>query len=142
MENRISLKGLESYKAATLQENAYFFEKLSLPINGHQGHAPCPVQDECRKFFPQFYDSGVSLQGVRDYLGHVYEEMTQQYIDYMPRKIEKANEKYFKEHGSLAAGLKIRKGGSGSDGKQVYSPPFMPFFSQHSCIFSRNVALL
>lgn len=65
-----------------------------------------------------FYDSGVSLQGVRDYLGHVYEEMTQQYVDYMPRKIEKASEKYFKEHGSLAAGLKIRKGGSGSDGKQ------------------------
>ncbi len=65
-----------------------------------------------------FYDSGVSLQGVRDYLGHVYEEMTQQYVDYMPRKIEKANEKYFKEHGSLAAGLKIRKGGSGSNGEQ------------------------
>ena len=65
-----------------------------------------------------FYDSGVSLQGVRDYLGHVYEEMTQQYVDYMPRKIEKANEKYFQEHGSLAAGLKIRKGGSGSNGKQ------------------------
>ena len=65
-----------------------------------------------------FYDSGVSLQGVRDYLGHVYEEMTQQYVDYMPRKIEKASEKYFREHGSLAAGLKIRKGREGSDGKQ------------------------
>lgn len=65
-----------------------------------------------------FYDSGVSLQGVRDYLGHVYEEMTRQYVDYMPRKIERASEKYFKEHGSLAAGLKIRKGGSGSDGEQ------------------------
>ena len=65
-----------------------------------------------------FYDSGVSLQGVRDYLGHVYEEMTQQYVDYMPKKIEKASEKYFREHGSLAAGLKIRKGGGDSDGKQ------------------------
>ena len=65
-----------------------------------------------------FYDSGVSLQGVRDYLGHVYEEMTQQYVDYMPKKIEKASEKYFREHGSLAAGLKIRKGGGGSDGEQ------------------------
>ena len=65
-----------------------------------------------------FYDSGVSLQGVRDYLGHVYEEMTQQYVDYMPRKIEKASDEYFKEHGSLAASLKIRKGGSGSDGEQ------------------------
>ena len=65
-----------------------------------------------------FYDSGVSLQGVRDYLGHVYEEMTQQYVDYIPRKIEKASEKYFREHGSLAADLKIRKGGEGSGGKQ------------------------
>lgn len=55
---------------------------------------------------------------MRDYLGHVYEEMTQQYVDYMPRKIEKASEKYFKEHGSLAAGLKMKKGGNGSDGKQ------------------------
>ena len=32
-----------------------------------------------------FYDSGVSLQSIRDYLGHDYEEMTEQYIDYMPK---------------------------------------------------------
>lgn len=57
-----------------------------------------------------FYDSGVSLQSVRDYLGHNYEEMTQQYVDYVPRKIAKANEEYFKTPGnSLAACLK--KGG-------------------------------
>lgn len=57
-----------------------------------------------------FYDCGVSLQSVRDYLGHNYEEMTQQYIDYVPRKIAKASEEYFKNPGSsLAAGL--RKGG-------------------------------
>ena len=56
------------------------------------------------------YDCGVSLQSVRDYLGHNYEEMTQQYIDYVPRKIAKASEEYFKNPGSsLAAGLK--KGG-------------------------------
>ncbi len=33
-----------------------------------------------------FYDSHVSLQSIRDYLGHTYEEMTRQYIDYMPQK--------------------------------------------------------
>lgn len=61
-----------------------------------------------------FYDSGVSLQSVRDYLGHNYEEMTQQYVDYVPRKIAKANEEYFKNSGnSLVACLK--KGGQ--DGK-------------------------
>jgi len=53
-----------------------------------------------------FYDNGVSLQGVRDYLGHVYEEMTCQYIDYMPRKLAKANDEYFSKHNSLAASLK------------------------------------
>lgn len=58
-----------------------------------------------------FYDNGVSLQSVRDYLGHNYEEMTEQYIDYMPRKIAKESDAYFKTPGnSLAAGLK--KGGT------------------------------
>lgn len=56
-----------------------------------------------------FYDQGVSIQGVRDYLGHIYEEMTEQYIDFMPRKIRKANEEYFKDgKNSLAAGIKKR----------------------------------
>ncbi len=56
------------------------------------------------------YDNGVSLQGVRDYLGHTYEEMTRQYIDYMPRRLASANDEYFNQHGSLAAGLKKGKG--------------------------------
>ena len=42
---------------------------------------------------------------IRDYLGHDYEEMTEQYIDYMPKKIEKASEEYFSRH-SLAACMK------------------------------------
>lgn len=56
-----------------------------------------------------FYDNEVSIQSIRDYLGHTYEEMTRQYIDYMPRKLAEANEKYFDdpEH-DLASGL--RKG--------------------------------
>lgn len=59
-----------------------------------------------------FYDSGVSIQGVRDYLGHEYEEMTRQYIDYMPKKISKANEEYFSEpENSLGSGIKRCKRG-------------------------------
>lgn len=56
-----------------------------------------------------FYDNEVSIQSIRDYLGHAYEEMTQQYIDYMPRKLAEANEEYFNvlEH-NLASSL--RKG--------------------------------
>ena len=56
------------------------------------------------------YDNGVSIQGVRDYLGHDYLEMTEQYIDYMPKKIARANDAFFEKPGnSLAANLK--KGG-------------------------------
>ena len=58
-----------------------------------------------------FYDSGVSLQSIRDYLGHLYDEMTRQYIDYMPKKVEQANTEYFlNKENDLAARLK--KGGS------------------------------
>ena len=44
-----------------------------------------------------YYDNGISIQAVRDYLGHEYEEMTRQYVDYMPKKLEKASEAYFQE---------------------------------------------
>lgn len=54
----------------------------------------------------RFYDSKVSLQSVREYLGHEYEEMTLQYVDYMPKKIDQANEEFFSRLGrSLAACL-------------------------------------
>ena len=53
-----------------------------------------------------YYDTGTSIQAVRDYLGHEYEEMTRQYIDYMPRKLEKASDEYFKDEAhSFAAEL-------------------------------------
>ena len=45
----------------------------------------------------RFYDDGVSLQTIRDYLGHDTEEMTLQYIDYMPRKIDKTSEEFFQD---------------------------------------------
>jgi integrase len=55
----------------------------------------------------RFYDSGVSIQGVRDYLGHAYEEMTRQYIDYMPERLDRASGEFFTKPGnSLMACLK------------------------------------
>lgn len=55
----------------------------------------------------RFYDSGVSIQGVRDYLGHAYEEMTRQYIDYMPDRIDRTSGEFFTKPGnSLMACLK------------------------------------
>lgn len=57
-----------------------------------------------------FYDNGVSLQCLRDYLGHHFEEMTEQYIDYVPMKIAKENDNFFmKPDNRLATCLK--KGG-------------------------------
>ena len=54
-----------------------------------------------------YYENEVSIQSVRDYLGHDYEEMTRQYIDYMPQKISRANEEYFEqEENTLASGVK------------------------------------
>lgn len=54
-----------------------------------------------------FYDNRVSIQSIRDYLGHTYEEMTRQYIDYMPQRIAAANDEFFCTRGnSLAMRLK------------------------------------
>ena len=54
-----------------------------------------------------FYDNQVSIQSIRDYLGHTYDEMTRQYIDYMPRKLAQANEEFFShKENNLAACLK------------------------------------
>lgn len=59
-----------------------------------------------------YYENEVSIQSVRDYLGHDYEEMTRQYIDYMPQKISRANEEYFEQDGNkLASGIKRCKRG-------------------------------
>lgn len=59
-----------------------------------------------------YYENDVSIQSVRDYLGHKYEEMTKQYVDYMTKRISRANEKYFEqENNSLASGIKRCKRG-------------------------------
>ena len=47
------------------------------------------------------YGKGVSIQGVRDYLGHSSENMTKQYIDFMPERIVSAEDKYFSKNQSF-----------------------------------------
>ena len=54
---------------------------------------------------------GASIQAIRDFLGHKSEEMTKQYIDYLPEKIDKANEEYFSMKGNSIAKA-VRKGGN------------------------------
>ncbi len=56
-------------------------------------------------------DSKISVQAIRDFLGHRSEEMTKQYIDFIPERIDLANEDYFdNEENSLASILQARKG--------------------------------
>ena len=45
----------------------------------------------------ELFDSGTSLQSIREFLGHKTEEMTKQYIDYVPNKIDTANEEFFSD---------------------------------------------
>lgn len=60
----------------------------------------------------QFYDEDVSIQTIRDYLGHFSEEMTKQYVDFMPKRIEKASDIYFKKpENDLASTIKAKKRG-------------------------------
>ncbi len=57
------------------------------------------------------YAHGASLQAIRDFLGHNSEEMTKQYVDYLPEMIDKANDKYFSmEENSIVKA--VQKGGS------------------------------
>lgn len=56
-----------------------------------------------------FYDDGVSIQTIRDYLGHNNENMTKQYIDYMPKRIEQANMEYFNQPENVLAAEIIPK---------------------------------
>lgn len=54
----------------------------------------------------EFYDSGVPLSSVRDYHGHTYDEMTLQYVDHMPERVERAAKAVFwNPENNLAAGL-------------------------------------
>ena len=52
----------------------------------------------------ELFDTGASLQAIRDYHGHRNENMTRSYIDYMPGKVDKANTSYFKNTDTLLPG--------------------------------------
>ena len=48
----------------------------------------------------KLHKSGTSIQTIRDYLGHREEDMTKQYIDFVPEEIDIANEEYFMGDGN------------------------------------------
>ena len=57
----------------------------------------------------KLYAGGASVQAVRDYLGHVHENMTRQYLDLIPETIDQANENYFQKESSLGNQFLMRK---------------------------------
>lgn len=50
----------------------------------------------------KLYQGGASVQAVRDYLGHIHENMTCKYLDLIPERIDRENEVYFQQKGSLS----------------------------------------
>ena len=44
----------------------------------------------------KLHNQGISIPVIREYLGHQSEEMTKQYIDYVPGMIDSRNEEFFK----------------------------------------------
>lgn len=91
-----------AYRSGTFRYNMLKYCKRN---NIQNGEYIFKSHDYRHTIATYFYNTGVPLQSIRDYLGHDYEEMTEQYIDYMPKKIEKASEEYFSSH-SLAACMK------------------------------------
>ena len=68
----------------------------------------------------RFYDDGVSMQTIRDYLGHVTENMTKEYVDYMPKKLDQANTTYFeKPENNLAVIISVKKRGDKHEKKNI-----------------------
>ena len=57
----------------------------------------------------KMYQNGVSIQAIRDYLGHKEEDMTKQYLDYIPEQIDTSNECYYKRNGSLGKQIKVKR---------------------------------
>lgn len=56
-------------------------------------------------------DHNVSIEVIRDFLGHNSSDMTKQYIDFVPEMLDAANEEYFsKEENKLATHIKKGRG--------------------------------
>lgn len=92
------------------------FKKYCTKSNIDNGDYLFKSHDYRHTLATRFYEDGVSIQTIRDYLGHFNEEMTKQYIDYMPRRIAKANEELFEKSGNpIANAITVKKRGDGHE---------------------------
>lgn len=65
-------------------------------------------------------DFGVSIEVIRDYLGHNSTDMTKQYLDFVPEINDKANTKYFSDENNNLV-KNIHKGKEEKDGRENFS---------------------
>lgn len=47
------------------------------------------------------HDTGISIQALREYMGHRHVDMTRQYIDMLPKRVAKMNKEYFSEEENI-----------------------------------------
>lgn len=101
---------MKSYKRIPIPAGLYKIMQIYLKRHQIQlGDYIFKSHDYRHTVATMFYDNAVSIQSIRDYLGHTYEEMTRQYIDYMPRRIAEANEAYF-SHPDHSPAACLKKG--------------------------------
>lgn len=82
------------YRSARYQkEMSKFCEKMGICTAGYDFKS----HDFRHTIATYMYKYGASLQAIRDFLGHKTDEMTKQYIDFIPMEIEKKSRLLFAE---------------------------------------------
>ena len=57
------------------------------------------------------HDTGISIQALREYLGHRHVDMTKQYIDMLPKRVAKMSDEYFAKEENHLLSQEDRKHG-------------------------------
>ncbi len=72
--------------------------KQHLKENGITSDIDFRSHDYRHTIISDIYYSGAGIQTAREFAGHKYEDMTKQYIDHLPGKIDALQKDYFKEN--------------------------------------------
>lgn len=84
----------KAYRSGTYQKKMISFCKsCGIEVAGYEFKS----HDFRHTLATQLYNQGASVQVIRDFLGHKSDEMTKQYIDFIPRQIEEKSRSLFKE---------------------------------------------
>jgi integrase len=72
--------------------------KKYLKATGITAHIDFRSHDYRHTIISDIYYSGAGISTAREFAGHKYEDMTKQYIDNLPGKIDALQDEYFKEN--------------------------------------------